>query len=269
MDLTTSGGPVQVVDQSFLDAVNKATANDELSVSVWVKKYDIANGSGFWFSSPSQTRVFQAHMPWSDDNIYFDTDGCCGATSQRINASIDTFPAYGSATTDATHDTAFWNVWHNFVFTKKADQKNIYIDGVLFLNGSNDGTLSTDINQLAIGSDNSITGGQFHAVIDDFAVYAKALPIADAVALTSGTKPSALPAADSLLAYWNFDDAPKGGATSPTVSIAVDSTGKAVLTYTGTLQSAAAISGPFSNVAGATSPYTIAPGSTLFYRAQQ
>jgi hypothetical protein len=262
LDLTTNGGPVQVIDSSFLTAVNAASHADQLSVSLWVKKYDIANGSAFWFSAPSETRIFQAHIPWSDDNIYFDTQGCCGGGTQRINANISTFA-------DWKDDTFWTNVWHHFVFTKNSNDKNIYIDGQLFLNGQNTSELSADINQLAIGSDNSITGGQFHAVIDDFAVYGAALPLADALALSKGTLPNALPAADKLIAYWNFDDAPKGGATSPTVSIAVDSTGKAVLTYTGTLQSAATISGPFSNVAGATSPYTIAPGSTLFYRAQQ
>ena len=44
-----------------------------------------------------------------------------------------------------------------------------------------------------------------------------------------------------------------------------------VVTFTGTLQSSTSISGPFSNVAGATSPY-VAPASgsgDLFFRSVQ
>jgi hypothetical protein len=41
-----------------------------------------------------------------------------------------------------------------------------------------------------------------------------------------------------------------------------------ILTYSGTLQSAGAVNGPWSAVAGATSPYTVTPSTPAkFYRA--
>jgi hypothetical protein len=41
------------------------------------------------------------------------------------------------------------------------------------------------------------------------------------------------------------------------------------ITYTGTLQSASSISGPFQNVTGASSPYTAPATGTLFFRASR
>ncbi len=487
VDLTTKNGSwVDVYDATFM---NVATAKDELSVSFWLKRYDVSNGSAFWANSASAGRGFQAHTPWGDNTIYFDTMGCCDGSNQRISASITTFPAYV--------DDSFWtNNWHHFVFSKKGADKNIYIDGTLFLNGQSALPLLPDFTELAIGTDGTPGGDFTHGKIDDFAVFATALSPASVTALSKGSSPQslttekllafwdfneALPSTTSvtngLVAYWNFDgnlqdsvknfdgtahgtnaipfvagkdgfgkairlngidqfveitggnnaelEFPKGsmsvagwfkveafdkqwqallskgegsnyriarrggentiayagglgegaddtpivndgqwhhfvavtdantnafgtalyidgvlhsinaakpvltssknnlligenpdakgrqwngsiddvaiwnrvltagevgtlynngsgtalstygiqrstgGGSTPTVSISVDGTGKAVLTYTGTLQSATSIKGPFSNVAGATSPYSVAPGSTLFYRAQQ
>ena len=37
-------------------------------------------------------RGFHSHTPWSNQNIYFDTVGCCDGATQRISADIQTFP---------------------------------------------------------------------------------------------------------------------------------------------------------------------------------
>jgi len=55
--------------------------------------------------------------------------------------------------------------------------------------------------------------GSMNGIIDDVAWYATALATngvagTDITNLYNGTLPSALPASDKLLAYWNFDDAP-------------------------------------------------------------
>jgi hypothetical protein len=202
--------------------------------------------------------VFQAHTPWSDNNIYFDTAGCCDTSLQRLSANIDTFSGY-------TGNNTWWTtLWHNLVFTKKADVKQIWIDGELFLEGNNTGTLSTDINQLMVGSDNA-SGGLMHSLVDDFAVYGKALQQAQITALKSGTKPSALPTTVGLIAYWDFNTVP---AVPPTLSIE-RSGASLVITFTGTLQSSSAITGgTWTDVQG-TSPLTVSPTGTTFYRAKQ
>ncbi len=88
----TGNAWVDIIDASFL---NTAAAKDEMSFSFWVYRYDINASSAFWAVSASAGRGFQAHTPWSDDNIYFDTMGCCDATTQRISASITGLGSYG------------------------------------------------------------------------------------------------------------------------------------------------------------------------------
>ena len=53
--------------------------------------------------------------------------------------------------------------------------------------------------------------------------------------------------------------------SNPTLSVGV-SGGATVITYTATLQSAPAITGPWQNVTGATSPYTVPTTGTVFFR---
>jgi len=213
---------VHVADGSFL---NLAAAEDVMSMSLWVKRIstnDVNSGSSaFWANSPSSSgaaitgqpsegRGYQAHTPWSDKNIYFDTAGCCDAKTQRISASITTFPAY--------KDDSFWTNWHNFVFVKNATNKFIYIDGSLFLKGTNTAGLPQDFTDLWIGSDGSGVQNNLKGLIDDFAVYSSAVSAADAALLASGTPPTAL-AGETLLAYWDFDDAAMSSLRSYSIGL--------------------------------------------------
>src|SRR5438132_6811163 len=142
--MTRQGGGVAVSDASFLNA---ATTNDEITVALWIKKYDIAASSAFWIDSPSEGRVDQAHVPWDDNVIYYDTGG---GGDGRISANIDTFPGF---TGDLT-DISWWtNNWHFFVFSKKADLKRVRIEGKLFLEGNNTTVLAADIGRLNLGGD--------------------------------------------------------------------------------------------------------------------
>ncbi len=249
-----TGGGVFVADASFL---NLATANDIMTFAFWCKKYDMAANSAFWAISPSSSstsRGFQAHVPWSDNTVYFDTAGCCDGTTQRINASLTTFPAY----TDAT----WWDDWHHWVFFKNGADKQVWIDGQLFLQGSSTAPLPTDMTSLWIG--NAADGNILHGQLDDFAVFATALSPTDIQALANGTAPDALPQGTSILAYWPFDDAPV--SVEPTISL--DATGNII--YTGTLQHADSVTGSWTDVEGATSPYTMPKtGAMKYYRSWQ
>ncbi len=247
MDMTPRGGPLNVLDATFLNA---AMANDELTVAFWGKKYNTADSSAFWINSPSSNngqRGFQAHVPWSNGNIYFDTSGCCDP-DQRINAGIDTFPG-------ATDNTFFTTAWHHFVFSKKVGVKEIWIDGVLFLAGTDARPLPSDVTNMMIGSigDGS---GPYQGLMDDFAIFSKQLLGADAVALSKGTLPSALPASKGLIAYWDFNE---GGAKPAAKFTSITISGLNItLTWSGggTLQVANEVTGPWVDVTGATSPLT-------------
>ena len=108
-----------------------------------------------------------------------------------------------------------------------------------------------------------------HGLIDDFAVYGGILSSNDIVNLYNGAAPDSLPASAKLLAYWNFNDAPTTSPSAPNISIGM-AAGKVVITYTGTLQSATTVSGPYTDVTGATSPYTPPSlGTAQFFRSHQ
>lgn len=218
VDLGAGAGSVFVGDASFL---NEASKNDEMSFSLWVYKRNIVDGSAFWANSPSSGggRGWQAHVPWSNNNVYFDTAGCCDGTTQRINAGMDIFSEYSG-------DVSWWNDWHHFVFTKKADLKQIWIDGKIFLEGSSLNVLPTDFTTMYIGADGS-GNGRLQGRIDDFAVYATALAEADIVKLaTRAARPNGLGAGAKLLAAWEFNDFPAEGLFG-TFSPADKSTGAA------------------------------------------
>jgi len=252
---STGGAWVDIADASFL---NEATKNDEMSFSFWVKRYDIANSSAFWANSASAGRGFQGHTPWSDDSVYFDTMGCCDAATQRINGPITGFSGY-------TGTDAWWTNWHHFVFMKKADQKNIYIDGKLFLNGSSTAPLAADFTEMGLGTD-GIPGADFmHGLIDDFAVYATGLSAADAAKLAGGTSPKDLTSA-KLLAYWDFNKVTQ----TPLANLTIVKGATAVtITFDGTLQSADTITGLWTDVAGA-SPQSVPPtGAQKFFRSKK
>jgi hypothetical protein len=269
IDLGSSGNAwVNISNPSFL---NVAASNDVMTFSMWVKKYDIANGSAFWADSPTTGRAFQAHTPWSDDNIYFDTSGCCDGSAQRINAHINTFAGY-------TGNDGWWTNWHHFVFLKNAADKQIWIDGQQFLDGSSTDPLPTDINGLGLGTD-GVPGGDFmHGQLDDFAVFSSALSAANIALLAKGTLPTTL-TGEKLMAYWNFDNIiTASGAPPPSGphidKIAISGTNLTITwTGSGSLQQTTAL-GPgatWTDVSGATaSPATVPIGSnnSLFNRVK-
>ena len=122
------GGWVDIADASFLNAARK---NDTLSVSVWVKKYDIVMVLRFGSLRAIKIAFFRRIL--------------LGAMTSSISTRLASLFAAMARSIESTRTSIRWPVmwmmtvlenWHHFVFTKKADQKNIYIDGQLFLNGS-------------------------------------------------------------------------------------------------------------------------------------
>jgi len=170
----------QVVRVSNVSFLNAAAAQDQITISFWQKLVDVANSSAFWGVSPSSNngeRGIQAHTPWGDSNIYFDTAGCCDAGLQRIFANGSAF--------DMTQ-------WHHFAFVKNQSIKQIWIDGTLFLQGTNTAPLPTDFTRLMIGAGENAENS-LHGMEDDFAVFAGALDAATIGLLAGGTAPDKLP----------------------------------------------------------------------------
>lgn len=260
LDTGVAAGTAYVYDASFLNAVS---ADDKMTVALWVKLRAIGAGSGFWAnstSSSSSTRGFQAHLPWSDNTIYFDTSGCCNADETRISSNITGFTGYGP-------DDTWWNSWHHFAFVKDGQQKVVYVDGQYFFEGLGF-PLKTDFTTLVIGGGPGVADNRENGMIDDFVVYDGALTEAQAKSLATGAAPSSI---SGLVAYWDFNDV----VAASVKLIAVRSGGNVTVTSEPAtlpagwvLQTAESITGPWTTQTGATTPMTVPIGSgNAFLRA--
>lgn len=112
-------------------------------------------------------RQVQAHVPWSDSNIYFDTGGCCDPNQHRINkvateSDFEDSPGIPGAD------------WDHWVFVKDGNTKSIYVNNALFHSGTNTAPIG-DITDFAIGGE---PGGanSYLGLMDDFIVLDEALP---------------------------------------------------------------------------------------------
>ena len=245
VDLGTlnNGQHVSVKPAAWL---NMAGANNQITFSFWQKwNQGIGNQSSFWAvstSSSSGNRGAQAHTPWSNNNIYFDTAGCCDGGTQRINAAITTI-----------FEEFNWEEWHHFAFVKDGDYKAIYVDGEFFLEGNNTNPLPTDFVRLMIGSDGN--GGNSHGgLLDEFAVFGSALSESDIEKLAEGMRPDEI---RTIVPVAAIEPPPSPPTGELSISVRLNGDGTVTIEFTGTLHSSDSITGTFEPVEGATSPYTV------------
>jgi len=174
------GGTAHVPNASFLDL---AGAVDLMTVSLWQKNTGTRNASSFWMLAQGYDRAFQAHIPWSDNVIYFDTaGGCCAANTQRLN--------FNPTNQEGFEDFDFLDdQWHHYVFVKNGETKQVWIDGILaFETPDADPLPEEGWTDLFMGS--AANGGNpADGIIDDFAVYAIALDEEAIAALAAGESP--------------------------------------------------------------------------------
>ncbi len=180
----SAGQSVVVNNTTFLSS---AASRDQMTVVFRQKLVDLSNSSSFWMVAPSasgSSRGFQAHVPFGDNTIYFDTAGCCGS-QQRVSASVTSFPNY-------TGNVSWWTTWHHFAFVKDRGVKTIYIDGQQFVQAAGASPLPLDFNQLIIGATIG-SSGSIHGWLDDYAVFGSALTAAEVSQIAGGTAPDLLP----------------------------------------------------------------------------
>ena len=112
-------------------------------MSFWQKLHKVQNSSTFWFGAPSagaNNRNAQAHVPWGNNAIYFDTAGCCNGGTQRIQKGWS---------------NAEFMKWHHYTFVKDGPDKRIYMDGNLWHSGRNTLALKSDWNRATIGAEHN------------------------------------------------------------------------------------------------------------------
>lgn len=176
-----AGNVVRVADARFVGA--SATQN-QITFSFWQRQMLTTPGASasFWVdaANPALTRWAAAHVPWSDNTIYFDAGGGATAGTHRINRSM------------TAADPAFdWTVWHHIALVRNGAVAQIWIDGVLFHEGAVTAPLQRDSTQMGIGG--QPTGGNaFFGNIDDFAIFASALQEEHIAALARGAAPQSI-----------------------------------------------------------------------------
>lgn len=162
------------IDSAAKGAFAALQQRDKATVSLWCyggPQLPAVNVA-VWFNSPGggDQRNFMVHLPWSDNTIYFDTAGCCDASTRIFREDLD-----------PTHWRGRWN---HYVFLKDGLRKEIWQNGRLWHSGNNAAPLK-DINALWLGSG---PDGQspYPGRLDDIAVWADALSPSDIESLAGG-----------------------------------------------------------------------------------
>jgi CotH protein/concanavalin A-like lectin/glucanase superfamily protein/lamin tail-like protein/Fn3 domain-containing protein/chitobiase/beta-hexosaminidase-like protein len=175
-------GALVMVPAAARGLFDTATAHDAITLSLWIfgSPAQPADDSVFWGSSnPDGTgiRSLNAHIPWSDGTIYWDTSGCCDGT-QRIQKHES----------DPGHYRGRWN---HYAFVKDKDRKQIWQNGALFHEGTNTADL-TMIRGFTIGNAENNGELSYGGLIDDFAVWDQALTASEIARIAQGDSPLAL-----------------------------------------------------------------------------
>lgn len=169
MGATASAGTGVIVEQGgFLDL---AGAQDQIGISFWMSTPSFQQTMAVYANSPSLERALSAHTPWSDGQVYWDTNGCCDGARQRTNIA-------GGFALDT---------WTHIVLNKNGDTKAIWIDGVKVIEKENTDDLQQTFTRFFIGTDSASLNTV--GLIDDMAVYADALTDAEIALLVSGVAP--------------------------------------------------------------------------------
>jgi hypothetical protein len=175
-------GAMVAVPAAAAGAFDEATAADAITISFWAfgSADQPAQDSIFWGSSSADgtgIRSLNAHIPWSDGVIYWDTSGCCDETMRVSKPEPDS--------------TKWKGRWNHYVLVKDGDAKRIFIDGELFLEGENRADL-TPIRSFTIGCAPRSGEMSYGGMVDDFAVWDRALSAGQVGALWRGASPLAI-----------------------------------------------------------------------------
>lgn len=163
------------VDAAAQGGFDEITALDRATVSLWVHGGPQlpAPHSVFWFDSGAtgtDSRNFMAHLPWSDNIIYFDTAGCCQADTRIARLESDS--------------TKWKGQWNHYVFLKRGPRKEIWQNGRLWHWGDEAAPLRA-MKGLWLGSARD-AASSYPGKLDEVAVWAGALTPTDIQALAAG-----------------------------------------------------------------------------------
>ncbi|MBL9171212.1 MAG: lamin tail domain-containing protein [Verrucomicrobiales bacterium] len=165
-----------------------AKAKDAVTFSFWIygSAAQPANSSAFWAAggvAGSGTRSAQAHVPWSDGVIYWDTGGTDSTLHRVFVAEPDS--------------TRYKGRWNHYVFLKDRARKEIWQNGRLILSGTSTAPLAT-IRSFYLGSGPEGLYN-YSGVLDDFAIWSRGLLPEEISALSQGALPTTIGRARSRI----------------------------------------------------------------------
>ncbi|WP_345683373.1 LamG-like jellyroll fold domain-containing protein [Novipirellula caenicola] len=154
------------------EALKDAVFDGRVTVSFWQKLDSIAPSASVYAYSPSSSdnRGLLVHAPWTDGKVYFDAHGT-GANQRQY------FSRPGLNDGD----------WHHFAFVQDGNKRSVWIDGVREVSGAGFDLIPGDLTTLRIGG--SSASSTVDGVIDDFAIFATALPESSLLSLALGQSP--------------------------------------------------------------------------------
>jgi hypothetical protein len=173
-------------------------ANEEIGNQFTIEFWSKGNGNAgqnTTFMEALDTagrRIFNIHMPWSNNNIYFDAGDETGY--DRINQAAS-----------ATEIDAEWNHWA-FVKDQTTGQMFIYKNGQLWLSGNNKNREMGYFHRLVIGANGSDQSLSWKGSLDELRIYKTALSASTIAAYYAQKIDASHPNWSSLVLYHDFDN---------------------------------------------------------------
>jgi hypothetical protein len=169
------------------------TVGQELTVEFWAKGNATAgtNTTILEAFDTLNNRILNIHMPWSDNNVYFDAGISSGY--DRINKTMNA--------------SEMDNTWNHWAFVKKqsSGEMFIYKNGTLWHSGTNKTRNIGYISRLILGASTD-QGLKWKGKIDEFRFYNAALSAATIQANYLNKINATHPNWSNLLTYYDFDN---------------------------------------------------------------
>lgn len=173
-----------------------AAIDSFVTISLWA--YGTSNlqpmdGTAFEAVNASGNRLLNSHLPWSDNNVYWDA-GYAGTTYDRINKPATSIEYEGG-----------WNYW---VFTKNVatGSMKIYLNGILWHSGTAKTKPMNGITSFRIGKGNWGGSQTYEGMIDEFTVFNVELDAATIQNYMHSVVDVTHPFYSNLVLHYNFND---------------------------------------------------------------
>lgn len=165
----------------------------EMTIEFWAKGTGTAgtNTTILEAYDTLNNRILNIHMPWSDNNLYFDAGVSSGY--DRINKTMNA--------------SEMDNIWNHWAFVKKQStgEMLIYKNGVLWHSGTNKTRNIGYIHRFILGA-NMDQGLKWKGKIDEFRFYNAALSASTIQANYLNKIDASHPNWSNLLTYYDFDN---------------------------------------------------------------